>query len=82
MSDPTPRLSIVMPAHNERDRLPPVLDTYLSASVKIRESHDCARPMIHLDPRHKLSEEFRRLYGKLESSPARETKNSSAVASR
>jgi len=43
----------------------PVIDTYLSASVKIRESHDCARPMIHLDPRHKLSEEFRRLYGRL-----------------
>jgi chromosome partitioning protein len=36
----------------------PVLTPYLSASVKIKESHDLARPMIHLDPRHKLTQEF------------------------
>ncbi|MCO5761260.1 MAG: ParA family protein [Chromatiaceae bacterium] len=40
----------------------PVLDAYLSASVKIRESHSQAKPMIHLDPRHKLSLEFVALY--------------------
>ncbi len=40
----------------------PVLDTYLSSSVKIRESHQEARPMIHLDARHKLTREFRSLY--------------------
>ena len=40
----------------------PVLDAFLSASIKIRESHSQARPMIHLDPRHKLSQEFAALY--------------------
>ena len=36
----------------------PVLQPYLSASVKIEESHELARPMINLDPRHKLTREF------------------------
>ncbi|WP_295432997.1 ParA family protein [uncultured Thiodictyon sp.] len=40
----------------------PVLDAFLSASIKIRESHTQALPMIHLDPRHKLSREFEALY--------------------
>jgi chromosome partitioning protein len=40
----------------------PVLDTYISSSVKIRESHSRACPMIHLDPKHKLSGEFEALY--------------------
>jgi chromosome partitioning protein len=34
----------------------------LSASVKVKESHELARPMIHLDPRHKLTLEFVALY--------------------
>ena len=45
----------------------PVLSTFLSSSVKIRESHECARPMIHLDPNHKLSRELKALYGVLKS---------------
>ena len=40
----------------------PVRQPYLSASVKIRESHELSRPMIHLDPRHKLTQEFVALY--------------------
>jgi chromosome partitioning protein len=36
----------------------PVLQPYLSASVKIRESHELARPLVHLDARHKLTQEF------------------------
>lgn len=40
----------------------PVLQPYLSASVKIKESHELARPMVHLDPRHKLSQEFLQLH--------------------
>lgn len=40
----------------------PVLDAYISSSVRIRESHEQAKPMIHYDPRHKLSLEFRDLY--------------------
>ena len=40
----------------------PVRQPYLSASVKIRDSHELSRPMIHLDPRHKLTQEFVALY--------------------
>jgi chromosome partitioning protein len=36
----------------------PVLSSYLSSSVKIRESHQHARPMIYLEPRHKLAQEY------------------------
>jgi chromosome partitioning protein len=36
----------------------PVLVPYLSASVKIRESHQHSRPVIHLDPRHKVTREY------------------------
>jgi len=40
----------------------PVLEPYLSASVRIKESHESAQPMVHLDPRHKLTQEFLALY--------------------
>ncbi len=40
----------------------PVLDTFLCASVRIRESRERARPMIHLDRRHKLTRELQALY--------------------
>ncbi|MEO9385655.1 ParA family protein [Chromobacterium phragmitis] len=43
----------------------PVLASPLSASVRIRESHQAARPMVYLDPRHKLSREFEALYQEL-----------------
>ncbi|MCB1775933.1 MAG: ParA family protein [Candidatus Competibacteraceae bacterium] len=43
----------------------PVLDAFLSASIKIRESHVQALPMIHLDAKHKLSREFEALYSLL-----------------
>jgi chromosome partitioning protein len=36
----------------------PVLQPYLGSSVKIKESHQMARPMVYLDPRHKLTQEF------------------------
>lgn len=45
----------------------PVLEPYLSSSVKIRESHELARPMVHLDGTHKLSQEFVGLYDGLAS---------------
>lgn len=44
----------------------PVLQPYLSASVKIKESHEQAKPMIHLDPRHKLAQEFVALFERLQ----------------
>ena len=43
----------------------PVLEPYLSASVKIKESHEQAKPMIHLDPKHKLTQEFVRLHERI-----------------
>jgi chromosome partitioning protein len=45
----------------------PILPVFLSASVKIRESHQQARPMIHLDARHKLTLEFVALHAHLDS---------------
>ncbi len=48
-----------------RDEKLPVLEPFLSASVKIKESHQQAKPMIHLDPRHKLTDEFNRLFDTL-----------------
>jgi chromosome partitioning protein len=44
----------------------PVFGTRLSASVKIRESHELSLPMIHFDAQHKLSREFTALYGELQ----------------
>ena len=44
----------------------PVLEPFLSASVKIKESHQQARPMIYLDSRHKLTDEFNRLFDALD----------------
>ena len=43
----------------------PVLQPYLSASVKIKESHEQARPLVHLDARHKVALEFGALFEKL-----------------
>lgn len=36
----------------------PVLSSKLSSSIRIRESHDRNLPMVHLDPRHKLTQEL------------------------
>jgi chromosome partitioning protein len=44
----------------------PVLETKLSSSIKMRESHELSRPLIHLAPRHKLTEEFVALFEELE----------------
>jgi chromosome partitioning protein len=44
----------------------PVLDTKLSSSVKMRESHEQCVPLIHLAPRHKLTEEFVALFEELD----------------
>jgi len=44
----------------------PVLEPFLSASVKIKESHQQAKPLIHLDPRHKVTGEFERLFDALQ----------------
>lgn len=45
-----------------RDEGLPVLEPFLSASVKIKESHQQAKPMIYLDASHKVTGEFSRLF--------------------
>jgi chromosome partitioning protein len=45
----------------------PVLGTKLSSSVKMKESHEQAMPLIHLAPRHKLTGEYLMLFKELES---------------
>lgn len=44
----------------------PVLETRLSSSVKMRESHEQAMPLIHLAPRHKLTCEYVALFKELQ----------------
>jgi len=65
---------IVVNQYQARARLPrrvveelveeglPVLEPYVTTSVKIRESHEAARPLPYLAPRHKLSEQFEALH--------------------
>ncbi len=60
----------------------PVLESRLSASVKVRESHQAARPLIELAPRHKLTREFVALFDELEArrkQPARQKRRARAA---
>lgn len=43
----------------------PIIGSYLSASVVMRESHDQCKPLVYLAPRHKLTEEFTALHNAL-----------------
>ena len=54
----------------------PVLQPYLSASVKIKESHERALPMVHLEGRHKLTLEYLALHQALQPAPADKRKHS------
>ncbi|WOD26502.1 ParA family protein [Alloalcanivorax xenomutans] len=68
---------IVVNQYQPRARLPqelvaqlqeeglPILNSRLSASVAMRESHDKALPLVHWNPRHKLTDEYRALYREL-----------------
>lgn len=49
----------------------PLLEPYLTASVKVRESHQAHRPLVDLLPGHKVSAQFRQLYQALEAAEAR-----------
>lgn len=40
----------------------PVLEPCISASVKVRESHEANRPLPYLAPRHKLTDQFEQLH--------------------
>ena len=43
----------------------PVLEPFISSSVKVRESHESARPLPYLAPRHKLTAELEQLWAVL-----------------
>ena len=45
----------------------PVLETKLSSSIKIRESHQHCKPLVFMDLKHKTTLEFRNLYHELQS---------------
>jgi chromosome partitioning protein len=53
-----------------RDEGLPVLNTLLSSSVRIKESHQQAKPMIHLDGSHKVTREFVALFEELQAAQA------------
>jgi chromosome partitioning protein len=44
----------------------PLLAAFLMSSVKMRESHQACKPLIHLDPTHKLTQQFQALFQLLE----------------
>ncbi len=46
----------------------PILDTYLSSSVIMRESHDRSLPLVYMSPKHKLTEQFEALFSVLHES--------------
>lgn len=48
----------------------PLFDTKLSSSVKMRESHEQSKPLIHFAPSHKLTQEFVTLFHELNTMPA------------
>ena len=43
----------------------PVLPVRLSSSVKMKESHQAGKPLIHMAPKHNLTRQFQDLYGLL-----------------
>jgi chromosome partitioning protein len=47
----------------------PVLSVRLSSSVKMKESHQCHQPLIHMAPRHPLTQQFEDLYRLLHGEP-------------
>ena len=60
----THRSDAPLPGHSAEGL--PVLAVYLASSVRMRESHQANMPLIHLDPRHKLTQQFVELHNLLE----------------
>ena len=60
----------------------PVLDTKLSSSVKVRESHEAAQPLVYFAPTHKLTAEFIALFDELERGRASSARSGAAGAGR
>lgn len=65
---------IVVNQFNARSNLPtrvveeliaeklPVLPQYISTSIKIKESHEAGKPLVFLEPGHKVAQEYQALY--------------------
>lgn len=43
----------------------PVLENYLSPSIKVKESHEACMPLVHMLPKHKVTLEYQALYDAL-----------------
>ncbi len=46
----------------------PIMQTRISSSVKMRESHNESKPLIHMAAKHKLTQQFVALYAELQDS--------------
>lgn len=46
-----------------------VMEPFISTSVKVKESHHCKKPLVFLDPKHKLSQQFSELYKSMSKAP-------------
>ncbi len=69
---------IVVNQFNARSNLPtrvveeliaeklPVLPQYISSTIKVKESHEAATPLIYFEPSHKVSGEYRALFDLLD----------------
>jgi chromosome partitioning protein len=44
----------------------PILPQYLSGSIKVKESHQVSKPLVHLDRGHKLTQEYLALHALLD----------------
>jgi chromosome partitioning protein len=40
----------------------PIIEPYISSSVKMKESHMLRKPLVFLEPKHKLSQQFVDIY--------------------
>jgi chromosome partitioning protein len=57
----------------------PVLEPYVSSSVRIRESHHAARPMVFFESSHRVTAEFEALYERLRAPRRGERRTRTAV---
>ena len=86
--DHNPKLSIdgiVVNQFNSQANLPtelinelksedlPILDSYLSSSIKMKESHKWQKPLPYFAPSHKLTDQFRELFDTIEEKTETET---------
>jgi chromosome partitioning protein len=58
-----PRANLPQQLVDELEQSPyPVVPVKLTSSVKMRESHQLCKPLIYLDPKHNLTQQFLAVY--------------------